>query len=223
MSEAESQPGAPRLRDDTPFSYVCHRCLRCCHDKLIQVNPYEAARLARRLGISTTLLIAEHLDGQRYLRRRADGACVFLGAEGCTVHPDRPLVCRLYPLGRRVVDGTPEGYSLLAPHPESAGEYGQGGTIAEYVAAQGAASFFAEADAYLALLRRLFDAWWEAVPEGDVLPAPTAGEDGSEPPDLQDVDVVLAKYCAEKRLPEPVVLEERTALHRRLIGEWLDG
>ena len=29
------------------------------------------------------------------LKQTESGACVFLGAEGCMVHPDRPLVCRL--------------------------------------------------------------------------------------------------------------------------------
>lgn len=32
-------------------------------------------------------------------------SCSLLGAQGCTVHRDRPLACRLFPLGRSLDDG----------------------------------------------------------------------------------------------------------------------
>jgi hypothetical protein len=43
------------------------------------VNPACPARLARRLGISTTRFIAEHLEDGVYLRCVESGACGFLG------------------------------------------------------------------------------------------------------------------------------------------------
>jgi hypothetical protein len=43
--------GNPRAK---AFGYLCGRCMRCCYHKGIQVNPYEVARLARRLGQTTT-------------------------------------------------------------------------------------------------------------------------------------------------------------------------
>ena len=58
---------------------------------------------------------------------RDDGACGFLGEAGCTVHPDRPLVCRLYPLGRAVAPDRTETFAALTPDPETAGVYGADG------------------------------------------------------------------------------------------------
>jgi Putative zinc- or iron-chelating domain len=79
------------------FGYVCRRCSLCCRDKRIQINPYELARLARAQG-ETTSEFRERwtLDGQgTTLGQKEDGTCVFLGSQGCEVHADRPLVCRL--------------------------------------------------------------------------------------------------------------------------------
>ena len=49
------------------------------------------------------------VDGTRaILRHRADGACTFLGAQGCSLDEcTRPLVCRLYPwtYGEHGIDG----------------------------------------------------------------------------------------------------------------------
>ena len=58
----------------------------------------------RRLGLDTTQFLARYTEaGGTVLRtREEDRGCVFLGPRGCTVHPDRPLACRLYPLARWV-------------------------------------------------------------------------------------------------------------------------
>jgi len=54
------------------------------------------------------------------LRMADDGTrrCPFLGPDGCAVYPDRPSVCRLYPLarassGRQAGGGAPERYYLV--------------------------------------------------------------------------------------------------------------
>src|SRR5262245_23039972 len=133
-----------------PFGYVCRRCSRCCQDKQIQVNPYEVARLARAKGQSTSAFRADWtIDGRgTTLRWTEDGACVFLGPHGCEVHGDRPLVCRLYPLGRHVRSDGGEYFTTLEGHPQSAGQFTGDGTIAEYLSAQGAQPFMDAADAY---------------------------------------------------------------------------
>lgn len=41
------------------FGYTCNRCTNCCRNKLIQVNPYEIARLARHKGVGTSAFAAE--------------------------------------------------------------------------------------------------------------------------------------------------------------------
>jgi Fe-S-cluster containining protein len=83
------------------FSYVCHACNRCCRNKAIRVSPYEILRLARHVGISTTQFIESYTEaGGTVLPSKENGDCCFLGERGYSVHPDRPLACRLYPLAR---------------------------------------------------------------------------------------------------------------------------
>ena len=120
------------------------------------MNPYEVYRLARRLGMTTTSFIEQHtVNGGTELAVRDDLTCVFLGEQGCGVHSDRPLVCRLYPLGRVVQSGEPDRYFLMEPHPQSEGVYGDEGSVAAYLEQQGAAPFMAAADEYFALLERV--------------------------------------------------------------------
>jgi hypothetical protein len=35
-----------KMRRDSPFSYACHACNRCCRNKAIRVTPYEILRPA---------------------------------------------------------------------------------------------------------------------------------------------------------------------------------
>jgi Fe-S-cluster containining protein len=147
--------GEATLRRDSPFRYTCNACNRCCHNYRIQVNPYEVLTLARHLRMRTTVFMHRHLADGPYLKRRADGSCGFLGANGCGVHPARPLVCRLYPLGRHISSTDDELFSHIRPHPETAGDYGLDGTIGDYLAAQGALPYIEAADRYMALFRRL--------------------------------------------------------------------
>jgi hypothetical protein len=210
-----------RFSAETPYSYLCHRCRHCCHHKLIQVNPYEAARLARNRGVSTTVFIRDYLENSVYLRRLGDGACVFLGPQGCTVHPDRPLVCRVYPLGRHVEASGAVTYSHLEPHPQTQGVYGQAGTVADYLVQQDVAEFVAAADHYLAILQRLYSAWRRAqvAPEAGE-PAPQSP--GGELPDLMDLDRVVADSCARRGIAEPTGIDERMRLHLEAITRWLE-
>lgn len=137
------------------FSYTCNRCNRCCRDKRIQVNPYEVVRLARNRGISTGDFIERHIDTEQMaLRKSPDGSCVFLGSEGCTVHEDRPLVCRLYPLGR-ISRGGREKWVILPDAPGSEGIHATDGSVRDYVREQGAIEYMRAADAYHAVVEHL--------------------------------------------------------------------
>jgi len=205
-----AQTPLPTLESGGAFSYECSRCRRCCSDKRIRVNPYETYRLARARGLSTTEFLARHTTAQGIeLARTDDGRCVFLGAEGCTVHADRPLVCRLYPLGRHVVDGEPDRFHHLEPHPESEGVFGDAGTVAGYLAAQGAAPFMHAADVYLDVVAELADALAS-------LGASPASADDDLDTSWLDVDAVLARDGA----PQPASAEEAMALHRAALLAW---
>ena len=148
-----------RYTRDSPFSYECRGCSRCCYDKSIHVNPYEVARLARNRGVNTTEFLTRYCDSNGMkLNRTEQGACVFLTPDGCGVHADRPLVCRLYPLGRRVgVDGE-ETFREVAPHPETQGEYGTCGTVQDFLTKQGVQPYVDAVERYVGVVGRMAEA-----------------------------------------------------------------
>jgi Fe-S-cluster containining protein len=213
----------PRLTSEStavlrlePFSYECHRCLRCCHHKNIQVNPYEVARLARKLGQTTTEFRIACTQGSAgtMLKQTDAGACVFLGESGCTVHSDRPLVCRLYPLGRHVLaDGT-EWFSHIEPHPQSAGQLSADGTIGEYFEKQGATSFIVAADAYFFWLceaSACLDEETDSAQTGETAGDPSAANA------LLDMDVAITRHCHSTGSIEPSDIDDRMQLHLRIL------
>jgi Fe-S-cluster containining protein len=213
MSAAPPEPlgGASR------FSYACLRCKRCCTGKRIQVNPYEIARLARGLGIPAAEVRARFtLEGEGVVLDQTDtGACVFLGPEGCTVHPDRPLVCRLYPLGRHIDESGTVSFSHVDLQPPPGGTFGESGTIEDYVAGQGAGPFIAAADAYFAWLCAVL----RSVGSGDSDEAP-ALQTGA---DLLDLDAAVERHCAEAGTEPPSGIEERLRLHMEILHAQLDS
>ncbi|UCE66054.1 MAG: YkgJ family cysteine cluster protein [Candidatus Zixiibacteriota bacterium] len=88
----------------------------CCknfssNDRII-IEPYDVLRLSRRLSISTGKFLEQYADLTlddhthfpvallKYKGNRRRNKCHFLRSYGCSVYEDRPLRCRLYPLGR---------------------------------------------------------------------------------------------------------------------------
>jgi hypothetical protein len=65
-----------RYTGDSAFAYTCHACRRCCHDKIIHLNPYEVARLAQNRGIGTTEFLTHYTAAATALKRVEGGACV---------------------------------------------------------------------------------------------------------------------------------------------------
>jgi len=204
-------PSDDAMGRDTRFSYRCTRCNSCCVDKRIQVNPYEIARLARNRGVSTAAA-RDAFTADGALRQHDDGRCIFLGEQGCTVHPDRPLVCRLFPLGR-VVDAAGNVHFVRYPDPHAArGEFGEAGVVADYLDTQGAAPFIAAADAYFGFFCRANERLGAGTP---------AMPDGAR--DLLDIDSELAAACADRGVEEPIDLDDRMRLHIALLDAALES
>lgn len=154
------------MKRDSPFSYACHACNRCCRNKAIRVSPYEILRLARYLGISTTQFIERHTEaGGTVLRAKENGDCGFLGERGCTVHPDRPLACRIYPLARWVSPEGEESFGHLTPHPKTEGVYGKAGRVQDYLDQQGLAPFFEMSERYGTLYLHMVEILGRLDPE----------------------------------------------------------
>jgi hypothetical protein len=211
-------PSATRQSADA-FSYSCVRCNRCCTGKRIQLNPYEVARLARRLGVTTAEFRDRWTeDGLGTVLRRGDKeACSLLGENGCTVHPDRPLVCRLYPLGRHVTEQGAVRFSDVDLQPPPGGVFGQDGTISQYLVSQGAVPFIEAADEYFT---------WYCAAVAQLAAAPAVADDpepASVMSDLLDMDRMVFDHCARLGIPEPEDVEERKRLHLNLLYCELKG
>lgn len=222
------------------FAYKCNRCMSCCHDAHIALDPYEIARLARNRDLSTTEFIARYLtEGGIVLRNREDTSCVMLGADGCTVYADRPQICRTYPLKRlRSTDG--EVLWRYPGLPASKGVFGRHGTASDFLKAHDVDELFAAKDRYFDLALRIAAVLAEAVNREphlfgamrDVIDtrcefqglnlrqSPTCRQPGTIP-SLIDVDRVVSSYCRDRQIEFPETLDEKIALHIRAIEERL--
>jgi Fe-S-cluster containining protein len=212
------------MERDSPFSYACHACNRCCRNKAIRVSPYEILRLARYLCISTTQFIENHTEaGGTVLRSTENGDCGFLGERGCSVHPDRPLACRIYPLARWVSPDGDESFGHLTPHPKTEGVYGISGTVQDYLDHQQLAPFFEMSERYGKLYQKMVDMLEKLDPEEldrrsdrraaiDELPAGTLASM------WVDIEAAIADTKSKYR---DVSIEEAVDLHVAAIEAWI--
>jgi len=235
------------------FSFSCRACGRCCSGKVICAGPHEVLGMSRLLGIGTTEFLAKYADnGGTTLRANADGRCVFVTEAGCKVHPKRPLVCRLYPLGRAVDPAGEERFAVFPKQEDCEAEFGTDGTVAAFLESQGVAPYFEWSDRYGRLYHRMMgllerrgvEGKIEAVEggaeeggtqgagvaEGDTTRTGTdstgipSGQaaDASPLSTWQDIDASLAEYCAAKGLAVPEGIEAAIDLHLEAIEGWLD-
>lgn len=227
---AATPPDAPTWRRDDAFSYQCRACGRCCHHKRIPLGPYDILRLARHLGLKTGEFLRRHVerDGP-WLSATPDGACMFLDAGRCAVHADRPLACRVYPLGRWVTASGEETFRELRPHPQTEGRYGRDGTVAQYLERQGVAPYVAAADRLQALFYRLLDALQGVLPRRPELRAAAEAAllipaDSDGPPGFMewlDADGVVARYCVDMGRAVPETVEAVLQAYIEAIDTWL--
>jgi len=185
--------------------------------------------MSRVLGIGTTDFLSLYtVPGGTTLRVDEENRCVFSTPSGCRVHARRPLVCRLYPLGRKSGAGE-ELFAVFEPEPGCEAVGGREGTIETYLESQGVAPYFEWSRRYgdffrriVALLERLEDAGaLEGAAEGEI---PEEAEASVRPwfSAWQDIDASLAEYCAENGIAVPTDVEDAIALHLKAIEDWLD-
>ena len=199
-------------------------------------GPHEVLGMARHLGLSTTEFLALHTDnGGTTVLFGADGRCGFLTESGCKVHPRRPLVCRLYPLGRATDGAGDEKFALFPKEEGCEAEFGADGTIEGFLEAQGVAPYIEWSVRYGALYKRMLGLLERLDIQGKVsvgeepeapaaeTAAPEQAEDREPLSAWQDIDASLAEYCAAKGLAVPEGIDDAIALHLRAMKGWLDG
>ena len=198
-------------------------------------GPHEILGMSRVLGIGTTAFISLYADsGGTALQADDTGRCVFLTPSGCRVHARRPLVCRLYPLGRAIDERGVESFAIFPKEPECEAEAGNEGTVDAYLESQGVEPYLGWARLYghlyrrmIGLLDRMGTEEERETPAADTAPGaePAKPDEGPEHSLLspwQDIDATLAEYCAVKGILTPRGIEESIELHVRAMREWLD-
>ncbi len=129
--------------------------------------------MSRALGIGTTEFLSLYTEqGGTALRSSEDGRCVFVGPDGCRVHARRPLVCRLYPLGRKTDAKGQESFAMYATQPECEAVVGRDGIIATFLDSQGVEPYFAWSQRYGKIYRRMIELL------GDAELDPKQGQEG---------------------------------------------
>lgn len=105
--------------DDT-FEFGCKQCGNCCRTRAdpIMLTGYDLFNIAKATNltlIEAMVKYTECISGADsrlpvvILTERLDGSCKLLRKGKCMIQQDKPLVCRLYPLGR-LFDGKQYSY-----------------------------------------------------------------------------------------------------------------
>jgi len=86
-----------------PIFYECERCTACCRwPGQVRVTDAEIAKLAAFKHMSEHDFIQQftrlrHDRRALVLQEKADGSCVFLDGDDCSVQPVKPQQCRDFP------------------------------------------------------------------------------------------------------------------------------
>ncbi len=217
------------LNRHSPFFFKCQVCSACCYNKAIQLGPYEALRLARRLGLSTTDFLRRYTEPETaVLQNRPDGGCVFHSPSGCGVHPDRPLVCRLFPLGQIIGPQGEERFAVMPLHPDCLGFFDTDGTVEAYLESQGTELYFEFENKYAPLKSQILEWLPQEIRRassqaGRTRPDIEPGLSASPLADWPDIDAFLADLGTEKKIIQTMSPADLARLHIRALEEWLDS
>jgi len=126
MINAEKILSLPKLNKDDTFTFGCNRCGNCCREREdILLTPLDLFKMAGYLNAPSVDVLSKYCEmyeGRdsklplvRIKPREYRGTCPFAKKEGCLIHPVKPAVCALFPLGRMTDVRTNEFSYLLQP------------------------------------------------------------------------------------------------------------
>lgn len=79
-----------RPRRDVP----CGLCRQCCYHEHVFLRPEYGDDISAYRSVD--IYDEGEMRVRAALAKRADGACVYLGADGCTIHDRAPSLCRSF-------------------------------------------------------------------------------------------------------------------------------
>lgn len=111
LNKVLTENGYTPLDRQDSFVFSCDRCGKCCRDRDdILLSAHDLNRMARYLNMSCAEFFKAYCDWHigadsalpimRLRPKSYRKTCPLLGKEGCKVHPVKPTVCALFPLGR---------------------------------------------------------------------------------------------------------------------------
>jgi len=134
----------PKLTKKDTFSFGCNMCGECCHNRdenVIMLNPLDVYKIAKYLNMEVKDFLFKYCHGYcgedsklPFVILKAKmyrGVCPFL-KDKCTIHPVKPAVCALFPLGRMTNSQTKE--FTYFQHRSNCGDKKKTQTIEEYLA-----------------------------------------------------------------------------------------
>lgn len=125
------------------FEFACKECGGCCRKRRepIMVTACDIYYAMKAIGSSPDAALKKHFEytiGKDshlpviLLRERDDGSCSFLRKGKCLIHQDKPIVCRLFPLGR-FYDGRDKKYHYFSNANSCEGSKQQTFTLQEWL------------------------------------------------------------------------------------------
>ena len=105
MSDHPDPPGTLR--------FECQRgCTKCCEvSGYVYLTENDLIRMAKHVGMTPRAFERRYVYRTAHLRRLRKprgGQCHFLTKEGCSVHPVKPVQCRLFPFWPELVESRAE-------------------------------------------------------------------------------------------------------------------
>ncbi|PIZ51172.1 hypothetical protein COY27_04535 [Candidatus Woesearchaeota archaeon CG_4_10_14_0_2_um_filter_33_13] len=108
------------------LKFKCKQCGHCCDSTYIQLAPFDIKNICDTLDISTqkfhekySMFNSSDNIPRCYLRNRP--RCPFKENKLCTIYNNRPLRCRLFPLGRVYPEDLNESSFLILPEEKCIG------------------------------------------------------------------------------------------------------
>lgn len=78
---------------NTPVSVPCNGCTLCCHRDMIMLMPEAGDDVD---SYEHEIRTVPGVGSIATVKKGADGYCIYLGANGCTIHDRAPTICKSF-------------------------------------------------------------------------------------------------------------------------------